>query len=290
MVGPSQTICSNLPQTLQNSMCSRSCCQLWYWTEREPLVFSTYNSFALLYCFRPKLLYFGNMSHPTTSTGSVEDKRETWFQRRRKKEFAVDLIQLSKETAEQWGLSLQWRLTLRDEGVVQDREAGLQHMRTRQSERLAMETAEERPGYKEWVLTRVNTWPSKWQRRGYTTAKEESLGCWDPWSQVRADERLYEMPEDRDARLQQMRDRLAAETPKEREARLQQMSARQHEQLAGEMIQESLHHSSWNNQGKMRRFHAQFCSDFTNMFNMFRKLPWTSTLLPVHWVSSTFSR
>ena len=47
-----------------------------------------------------------------------------------------------------------------------------------------------------------------------------------------------ETPEERETRLQQMRDRLAAETPEERETRLQRMSTNQRERLAVETAEE----------------------------------------------------
>ena len=78
--------------------------------------------------------------------------------------------------------------------------------------------------------------------------------------------------QEREARLQRMRDRLAAESVEEREARLQQMSARQHGRLAVETdeeredrLQRSREQSSQvllfeqrSIQVKMRRFHAHF--------------------------------
>ena len=47
-----------------------------------------------------------------------------------------------------------------------------------------------------------------------------------------------ETPEERETRLQQVRDRLTVETPEEREARLQQMSINQRERLAVENSEE----------------------------------------------------
>ena len=47
-----------------------------------------------------------------------------------------------------------------------------------------------------------------------------------------------ETPEEKETRLQRMRDTLAAETPEERQGRLQRMSTNQHERLAVETPEE----------------------------------------------------
>ena len=75
---------------------------------------------------------------------------------------------------------------------VEEREARLQQMSTRQCERLATESAKEREARLQQMRDRLAT----------------------------------ESTEDREARLQQMRDRLATESAEEREARLQQMRDR----------------------------------------------------------------
>ena len=84
-----------------------------------------------------------------------------------------------------------------------------------------------------------------WGERGLTTADERSLSCRDPTE--RPGYKRWEAaatPEKRDARLQQMRECLAAEMP---EARLQQISTGQREMIHP-------HHSSWDNTQSKRKW------------------------------------
>ena len=107
---------------------------------------------------------------------------------------------------------------------VEEREARLQQMSTRQRERLATESAEE---------------------------KEARL-------QQMRDRLVTESAEEREVRLQQMstcqRERLAVETNQQREDRLQRASERDREQSQLMLFEQR------SVQVKMRRFHAHFAS------------------------------
>ena len=105
-----------------------------------------------------------------------------------------------------------------------------------------------------------------------------------------------ETPEERETRLQQMRDRLAAETTEEREIRLQWMSTNQHERLAVETPEErelrleclqyevhgttvcatatptvsTVFHPSQDAKISCKHGHI----GYTDMFHLFRKISW----------------
>ena len=107
---------------------------------------------------------------------------------------------------------------------VEEREARLQQMSTRQRERLATESAEEKEARLQQMRDRLAT----------------------------------ESAEEREVRLQQMstcqRERLAVETNQQREDRLQRASERDREQSQLVLFEQR------SVQVKMRRFHAHFAS------------------------------